>query len=71
MLNKIKCILNMCKKYLLMKESTIEIDSISGCHLTRDVLFCDKCRKRKYKRTDGIIGVNNKGWTWITTDYFF
>jgi hypothetical protein len=70
-LDKIKCWFGNHTGEIIKKERTKEVDYVSGCYLTRNVLHCVHCKKSYYKRTDNIIGIDDKGWNWITTDYFF
>ena len=53
-----------------MKQITKEVDDSSGVFLRRNVYHCEDCKKDFYKRTDGVIGVSDKNWTWKNEDWF-
>lgn len=53
-----------------MKQISKEVDTNSGASLTRNVYHCENCKKDFYKRTDNVIGISDKSWTWLTTDYY-
>lgn len=68
-MNNLKCLFGFHQKNLIMKQRTNEVDDSSRTHLKRNVYCCEKCGKKIYKRTDHIIGIIDKNWTWLTTDY--
>lgn len=69
-MDNLKCLLGFHRKNLIMKQISKEVDTNSGVFLTRNVYNCKDCRKNFYKRTDGVIGISDKNWTWFTTDYY-
>lgn len=69
-MNNIKCLFGFHQKNLIMKQESNEIDLMSGARLKRNVYRCEKCNKDIYERTDGLIGINDKKWTWFTTDFY-
>lgn len=62
-MNKVKCLFGFHKKKLITRQQTNEIDSVSGINLRRDVYHCSRCHRNIYKRTDVLIGINDKNWT--------
>lgn len=66
----IKCFFGFHKKHIIIKEKTKEIDSISGVNLTRNVYHCDICNKTFHHRTDNLIGISDKNWTWSPIDFY-
>lgn len=69
-MNNLRCLFGFHQKNLKMKQQTKEIDSVSGVFLKRNVYHCDRCNKYIYERTDGLIGIDDKKWTWFITDYY-
>lgn len=74
-MNNLKCLLGFHRKTLIMKQVSKEVDTNSGVFLRRDVYHCENCQKNFYKRTDDVIGISDKNWSWrnenwFTTDYY-
>jgi hypothetical protein len=69
-MNNLRCLLGLHRKNLIMKQITKEVDTNSGVFLTRNVYHCEDCKKDFYKRTDGVIGISDKNWTWKNEDWF-
>lgn len=68
-MSNIKCLFGFHLNRIIMLQESREVDDCSGVHLRRSVYHCDRCKKNIYKRTDGLIGVNDENWTWFTTGF--